>query len=600
MNDFIKPHDIMTKQFYTKGTQIRRYIIFGIFLITFFPAFTQNSDWILQAKGISGQPLIPTVENHLTKDGEGNIFLSSNVVDSTQLDSFLIHGLEIAPGVPHLAAEYLAKINPQGEVMWIQTFTGAVGGIAKIEDMVANAAGDIFVVGKFINEIDFDTITVTSNFGDGDMFLAKFNKDGAIQWVETSDSQPGFSSSTGASIALGPTGDIIVSGFVKNNVNFQGVPIQVTGNAANFLASYDSNANLNWVRAYGASYPLSVRSEIAVDSNNEIYWVGNAASTASSNLATFDTISFNVEYGAMFIAKFNEDGDVIWLNAYQGDELSTFPIVASDLALDPNNNSVTIAGAFKDTVNFGNTTLTESSILGTDLFVVRFATNGDVMWAKQSHGVAEPVKVYDIDANDQGEVFVAMRVFNSMGLTPFTLGEGINAQTVTLDGATNGVVAKYKTDGELDWMKVMFGTGASEFHAVVATGSDQAVFSGFFTSTVVLDDTSLVATPGSNSSNVFVASCNGESATSIFKPGVLEIGVKVYPNPAKDQVYIELEENQKINQITISNLQGQLLRTVSNPSLKEKISLDRFSVGLYLIGIHTKEGVLNRKLVLTN
>jgi hypothetical protein len=77
--------------------------------------------------------------------------------------------------------------------------------------------------------------------------------------------------------------------------------------------------------------------------------------------------------------------------------------------------------------------------------------------------------------------------------------------------------------------------------------------------------------------------------------------IKVYPNPAKEYVTIDLNEyNGKVNQVDFLNIQGQIVNTVNLESSYEKIintSLNNFLDGVYFIRIHSNDGVLTKKIV---
>lgn len=68
---------------------------------------------------------------------------------------------------------------------------------------------------------------------------------------------------------------------------------------------------------------------------------------------------------------------------------------------------------------------------------------------------------------------------------------------------------------------------------------------------------------------------------------------KVYPNPARDRVYVELEEGYRNNPIQLFNMQGQLLyEEIPNTNLTE-ISLTSLSPGIYFL----RAGVRSKKFV---
>lgn len=89
-------------------------------------------------------------------------------------------------------------------------------------------------------------------------------------------------------------------------------------------------------------------------------------------------------------------------------------------------------------------------------------------------------------------------------------------------------------------------------------------------------------------------------ATGI-KENELANEIKVYPNPTNGLVSIDLESfNVDINQISIINLQGQSIATVSdikNQGIVD-ISLADYPSGIYFIQVHYMNGLLTKKLII--
>lgn len=68
-------------------------------------------------------------------------------------------------------------------------------------------------------------------------------------------------------------------------------------------------------------------------------------------------------------------------------------------------------------------------------------------------------------------------------------------------------------------------------------------------------------------------------------------GIKLYPNPVKDNLYIDLEmiETQKIK-LSISNNLGQVLYSLNNPNPQEEIDLSFLVNGIYYLKILSNGG----------
>lgn len=95
------------------------------------------------------------------------------------------------------------------------------------------------------------------------------------------------------------------------------------------------------------------------------------------------------------------------------------------------------------------------------------------------------------------------------------------------------------------------------------------------------------------------------SRTQISTSGITENElsdlIKVYPNPAKEYVIIDLNDfTGKIDQVNIMSIQGQVVGSISLSSNDEKIiniPLNNYSEGIYLIQLHSAERVLTKKII---
>jgi hypothetical protein len=79
----------------------------------------------------------------------------------------------------------------------------------------------------------------------------------------------------------------------------------------------------------------------------------------------------------------------------------------------------------------------------------------------------------------------------------------------------------------------------------------------------------------------------------------IERQLVMYPNPAKDRIYISSSETIKIQQIEITDMQGALLQNqiASNEHVID-VNLNNFAQGVYFIKIYTDHGIIAKKLII--
>ena len=348
------------------------------------------------------------------------------------------------------------------------------------------------------------------------------------------------------------------------------------------------------------SFQLNTATEIAIDSEDNICWVGATASNVNGDLVVFDTISFQAYNSSMFVAKFNSMGDIIWLNHYgeDPDPNALAPINSNNITIDHQTNDLIIAGTFRDMVSLDGITISEPTLTGTHLFVARFDSNGAIEWVKQSHGVANGVDVFDISSTSSGSSFIGMQVSSSQGLSDFILGEGSNEKSFEINGTDNGVLAKYDKDGNLEWMKGISGFGLSPIMSVIGTDNESALISGIFTEQVLIGDTILIPGPTLSSGNVYVAHCSENSASSTIDSKGSNNYIQAYPNPSNDEIVIKWDQQVNVTRIQLFSLNGQMVVEKLNEGSQSRISVQHLIPGTYILKVDSNEGVVTKKIII--
>lgn len=79
-------------------------------------------------------------------------------------------------------------------------------------------------------------------------------------------------------------------------------------------------------------------------------------------------------------------------------------------------------------------------------------------------------------------------------------------------------------------------------------------------------------------------------------PTIDLVNLQIFPNPTNDVVNIMLEDV-KIDQITLTDLQGRKLQAVQNPGTSSVISLDNLASGVYLLSIYTADGINTQRVI---
>jgi hypothetical protein len=139
---------------------------------------------------------------------------------------------------------FVAKYDANGAHQWSQRFGDAVSSCL---GMVADASGRVVLTGFFSNSADFGGGTLTTA-GDVDIFLVKFDGNGAHQWSRRFG---GASYETGYSVAVDVTGNVFLTGDFRDTVNFGGSDLASAGRGDIFVAKYNASGVHEFSERFG-------------------------------------------------------------------------------------------------------------------------------------------------------------------------------------------------------------------------------------------------------------------------------------------------------------------------------------------------------------
>lgn len=137
------------------------------------------------------------------------------------------------------------------------------------------------------------------------------------------------------------------------------------------------------------------------------------------------------------------------------------------------------------------------------------------------------------------------------------------------------------------WVRPGAGTAAVNWAAT--TGFNPPVVSHSFSTTATMGT---LYTSGSRANIHFSVTPVGVKNLDI------ESKVSVYPNPAKDRINIQFDENYPAKSLSICNALGAVVYTETLTSKQTAILLDNFDSGVYFLKIELPDAILSKKLVI--
>ncbi len=401
-------------------------------------------------------------------DANGNIFVSGNFQniaifgDTTVTSS---GGTDI----------FIVKYSKNGIVQWVQTAGGSNDDVS--QDMTIDSNGNVYIAGGIQGTATFGTTSLTSG-GDGDIFIAKYNTNGTLIWVQQGI---GTGDDLADGIAVDTSDNVYLTGYFNNTVSFGASSITSAGNMDVFLIKYNSNGVIQWVQRTGSNIIENGR-DIAVDNSGFVYITGY-----SVGATIIGNNSFPGSGGAdVFIAKYNPVTST-WVWSIRG--ISDGNDAGISMITDSSGN-LYITGYFDSTFNLYGTVLTSSGLF--DTFTAKFTTDGVLVWMRKAGGANYDVGTgiaLDIDGN--------------------VLVSGYFAETCTFgntslvsNGESDNFIVKYNGAGVLQWVQKSGGTGADYALDLTIDAANNIFMTGFFQNTMNLGGAGLSSAGGSD---IFVA-----------------------------------------------------------------------------------------------
>lgn len=440
----------------------------------------------------------------ITDDADAGITNGPNAIDIATSSAgnifttgYFASSMDIDPGagvVTVVGSIFVQKLTSGGNFSWgNSTMSGAGLGID------IDASGNVYTTGWFSGNVDMDPgAGVTTLNGNGlDIYVRKMDGIGNFSWAINMGAS---SSDQGRDIVIDPSGNVNVTGWYQQSVDFD--PSGSTATLTNsggmdvFIASYSNTGAYLWSKKIGSS-SNDMGLGITSDYSGSIYTCGTYKASAD----------FHTEAGvytmplAGYVSSSAQDAFLHKLGSncsstptnpgyeWATDAGGTGNAVGTATETDASGNVYT-TGHFSGTADFDPTagTFFVTAADFYDIFVQKQDASGNLLWVRTFGGKGYEYG-YALSLDASGNVAIAGTFNYEVDLDP---GAGTN--TVITNGAEDIIMAKLDPLGNLIWSNRIGGTGIDKCLGIDFDGAGNLGATGSFRGAVDFDPGAGVST----------------------------------------------------------------------------------------------------------
>lgn len=489
--------------------------------------------------------------------------------------------------------------------------------------MQALSSGEIFIAGSANGNFTIGSEIINTN-GESFPLLLKLDSLGNYLWSTHFTVSVSSSINNFEDITIDMDGNIYVSGWFTDTLFHPLGFLVSSGNLDAFIAKFSNDGSLIWIKKIGGLGENSIR-DITLDANQQLWITGYYYNSLEiENDTLFNPISFYT----IFVAKLDASGQIQFIKSYHCTERLYVNAIAAD-----QSGNVVIGGSFTGTVDWDGELMVNGSADYTDPYLVKFNSQGDIVWTKRAWSSFDD-EILDVQIASDNSIyvsgtfratlnFVAFSLYSagagdmfiakynpdgvilwgrSAGGTDWDSGNQIsldhlgsvyvwgsyngsatfgNALTLFSMGYNDMYVAKYDSYGNFLWVNEVKNILDGTCHAINLTSQGKILVMGMFGESLIVGDTMMMA-PTYYSYNLFIAQLNNSWLSDVINQLPTEIisdAIICYPNPSNGVLSVNVPWEGTYH---LYNSQGVLIHSYFlKPNQTNQITID--NAGLYYL-----------------
>ncbi len=257
-------------------------------------------------------------------------------------------------------------------------------------------------------------------------------------------------------VAVDRAGGVFLTGETIGDGRFGRLERKGLGEADCFLVKLDAAGEVLWVRSIGGS-SVDRGYSVATDPAGHVYVTGQYQST---DARAGETVLPNAGDFDLFVAKYDADGELLWIRTAGG----TGNDYGHGVAVDSRGH-VVVGGSLGAGARFGDVELSGKRVI----FCAKYDADGKLLWVRGSEGgVGGSAHGVSLDGGD--------RIYLGGSLVGTGTFGGVEAASAN----SAAMVAKLDPDGAVQWVATAPASTSSVYHEIVADSSGRVWAAGMF------------------------------------------------------------------------------------------------------------------------
>jgi len=377
--------------------------------------------------------------------------------------------------------------------------------------VAVDGSGNAYVAGCFNGNVDLDPGDIIDEHNGPGVFLSKFDSSGNFLWGETWGATSYDSGNGFVDVAVYGSEGVYVTGTFNGPVDFDpGIDEDnhtTIGSYDVFLSKFDTSGNFEWAETWGGN-SFDEGFGVAADTSGNAFVTGFYFTTVDFDPGVDVHNHSSIGGGDVFLSKFDSSGIFLWAETWGGNGGDD---QGRSVAVDGSGNPY-VAGSFFGAVDLdpGNTDETHVSLGSSDIYVSKFDSSGDFLYAL-TWGGSQLEWGNAVAVDNTGNLYVTGGFWSSM--VDFDPGSGVDNHNTL--GLADVFLSKFDSSGNFTWANTWGGSINNDIGMdVTADNAGTTYVTGCFNGTVDFD-------PGNGVNNHTAINPDGTFLSKFNSSGIL-------------------------------------------------------------------------------